>query len=470
MTSFAAINQDTEWDVRVSGAADNGSGFANLDPGTSVDYSTQDAAQLSLADFATAGIGNTTLTTATGGFTAAMAGNVIFLDNGTNLTNGYYQITVYTDTNTVTLDRAPDNGVGAMSAGDGKVGGATTHPQYLIDYADMAGGNIIYIKDGNYFKLGGDGSIIEPDFSCSPNCSIRGYKTSQGDFPVGADRPNLDCEAGGIDCINVIDDGWTFYNLIVENGGDDCVSTNSTGDNPVFYNVRLTSCVDMCSVGNDNSFWIGCEMDNCGDNAWLTASSQDIILWDSYIHDFTSVGFESTQSSAYFRVIDSIIESGTGDGILGSANCDAYFIKNSIFYNNTGAASDGIEFDEECGSTFYPHLFINNSFVSNGQHAVNMDISTAKTDFTFDFNNYFGHATELDGVVAGPNDTGDDDPEFTDAGGGDFTVGATSPLLDAALSVETVTTVTGAYNKNIAVDQDDNTAGGGCTNAFGVIQ
>ncbi len=96
----------------------------------------------------------------------------------------------------------------------------------LIDYADMASGNIIYIKDGNYFMLGGDSSIIELDFSCSPNCSIRGYKTSQGDFPVGADRPNLDCEAGGIDCINVIDDGWTFYNLIVENGGDDCVSTN----------------------------------------------------------------------------------------------------------------------------------------------------------------------------------------------------------------------------------------------------
>jgi hypothetical protein len=115
-----AIDATTIWEFR----ATNGSATNGLNPGTSVDYSDQNSSQLSLTDCATSGIGVTTLTSATGGFTAAMEGNVMYLHTGTNLTDGWYQITGYTDTNTIALDRAPDDGVGGVSAGDCEVGGA----------------------------------------------------------------------------------------------------------------------------------------------------------------------------------------------------------------------------------------------------------------------------------------------------------------------------------------------------------
>ena len=63
-------------------------------------------AELSLTDCATASAGSTTLTSSTGGFTAAMVGKYYKYFCGTNITAGFYEITGYTDTNTVTIDRA----------------------------------------------------------------------------------------------------------------------------------------------------------------------------------------------------------------------------------------------------------------------------------------------------------------------------------------------------------------------------
>jgi len=78
---------------------------------------------LSITDGATAGIGITILTSANGGFTEAMVDKYIYLSSGTNLTIGWYQITGYTNTNTVTLASAPDDGVGGVSGASGKIGG-----------------------------------------------------------------------------------------------------------------------------------------------------------------------------------------------------------------------------------------------------------------------------------------------------------------------------------------------------------
>jgi hypothetical protein len=61
-----ALSAATVWEMRTTGAQTNGGGYANLAPGTSVDYSQQDAAQLSLSDIATDGAG-TGLSSATGG-------------------------------------------------------------------------------------------------------------------------------------------------------------------------------------------------------------------------------------------------------------------------------------------------------------------------------------------------------------------------------------------------------------------
>jgi hypothetical protein len=117
---YAALPNDLVWEVRTTGNDDNG-GCKDTDAAT--DYTNQDSAQLTLTDLATSGAGVTTLTSATGGFTAAMVDNCIQIKSGTNFNVGFYEITGHTDTNTVTLDRTPSS-AGAGSGGTGSVGGA----------------------------------------------------------------------------------------------------------------------------------------------------------------------------------------------------------------------------------------------------------------------------------------------------------------------------------------------------------
>ncbi len=119
-----AIQATSQWWIRTDGDDDNGGGFDSGISGAGTNYSDQATAQLDLTDLATASAGSTTLTSVTGGFTSAMIGNCIKLRSGTNATAGYYFITGFTDINTVTIDRSCDNGVGGLSVGSGKLGGA----------------------------------------------------------------------------------------------------------------------------------------------------------------------------------------------------------------------------------------------------------------------------------------------------------------------------------------------------------
>ncbi len=86
----------------------------NLQPNIILDNS-----QLCLSDLAMVK-DNTTLTSAIGGFTAAMVGEKIYISAGTNFIVGWYTITTHVDTNTVTLNKTAatvdngEKGIGAM--------------------------------------------------------------------------------------------------------------------------------------------------------------------------------------------------------------------------------------------------------------------------------------------------------------------------------------------------------------------
>ena len=187
-----ALSYDLDWEIRTTG--DNTNGGAYKRTGTGTDYSQQDAAELSLTDCATASAGSTTLTSSTGGFTAAMVGNTINISSGTNITAGFYEITGYTDTNTVTIDRAPDDGVGGISGATGKVGGALAWPQDgVVQY------NKVWIKSGTYTLTNTtQGAANGPIYVNQTNtgCSFEGYENTRGDlgtppvFSAGSQNPS----------------------------------------------------------------------------------------------------------------------------------------------------------------------------------------------------------------------------------------------------------------------------------------
>ena len=101
--AWAAINAASQWDIRSTAEANNGGCWWNSG-GASTDYSQQDAAQLTLTDI-TSNAAGTAWASVTGGFTANMVGSCVRLSSGTNFTVGTYQITAFTDTNNVTVDR-----------------------------------------------------------------------------------------------------------------------------------------------------------------------------------------------------------------------------------------------------------------------------------------------------------------------------------------------------------------------------
>lgn len=192
LPSWAALPFDAAWELRTTGDDDNGGCYDTGGSGT--DFSQQDAAQLSLTDLATSGIGVTTLTSVTGGFTAAMVDNCIQIRSGTNVTacatGGacFYEITVRTDTNTVTLDRAPDDGVGGISGGSGDVGGALASPGKAAQA--MVGGNTVHHKSGTYTITSTSsnisGGVVIPPAGASDTAITRwiGYETTREDDGV----------------------------------------------------------------------------------------------------------------------------------------------------------------------------------------------------------------------------------------------------------------------------------------------
>lgn len=169
-----AIAGTVEWEVRTTGDSTNGGGFNVNSAGT--DYSQQDASQLSLTDCATASVGSTTLTSTTGGFTAAMVGNMINLSSGTNLTAGIYEITGYTNGNTITIDRAADDGVGGVGSAVGKIGGALDWPPM----SQSSQANHIWIKSGTYTLTSSTTNALYAPMSYTLR-TIEGYETTRRD-------------------------------------------------------------------------------------------------------------------------------------------------------------------------------------------------------------------------------------------------------------------------------------------------
>lgn len=433
-----SLNAATVWEVRTTGAATNGGGFYNRTPGTSVDYSQQDAAQLAPTNLYR--VAANSLYSDSFVFTAAMVGNIIYIASGTHFTAGYYEITARTDNTHVTLDRDPaSEDTSAHKDGVGKVGGATNHPQTIA--AVLIEGNKIYIKSGTYQPVGANAYVLSTAAEAYPGRIFWiGYDTSRTATPTGTNRPLFDAntQANGL----IIGQwGNVFANIRIDNSTDDGVTCTVTGF--VMFNCKISNSGDNgINASSTIPFLINCEITLCSDRGVVTSNYAQIT--NCYIHDNTgqAVDVGSAITSIFHSIADTNIGSGfdsTGDG--GCGICAV----NSVAYNNSGATSDGFVYAGGDDYLTRPSGIINCSSISNGRYAFNASRG-ANDNLFFDYNNYYGHATELNNITAGNNDTGDDDPEFTAAADGDFTLGATSPLLDKGASVSSPSTgVTGTY-------------------------
>jgi hypothetical protein len=346
-------------------------GYVSVGFNGGIDYSQQNAAQLSVIDIATDGAG-TQLTSATGGFTAAMVGNVIYLTGG-GCTAEWYQIATYIDANNVTIDRSAGPNLLGVT---GKVGGAFAFGGALDDDFGNNGkppGNRFYIGPGTHnsgdymnWNVTGDSSLL---------VRIFGYHAQRGDLPLGDDRPlvNLGAFLAGLS------GGYLFvahlrftaagaYTFQILPGNSvifNCKATNTraAADSHAFWgNVTLCNfiaCQAECAaqtatnkafyVGNQNNWFIGCYAKNAGIGFDLASNFNAVLFCVAAECAIQAVkaqpwcrimgltmyhcgdGIDSTHS---LIVLNNIISACTR-GIVAAATADSVISLFNCLYNTT---------------------------------------------------------------------------------------------------------------------------------------
>jgi len=295
-----ALHVDTVVEIRTTGANTNGGGWANVTPGTSVDYTQQNAPQLALVDIATDAAG-TKLTSATGGFTAAMEGSVIFLTGGVPaVAEDWYQIITggYIDGNNVTIDRS----AGANKAGaTGNLGGAykigVSAGKDMVFFSNLGGPRDAWIKSGSYGPMGTN--ISFPGGGAPTMGRIRGYDAARGDNPTGTDRPLIDM---GDWAFNV-HGGHSLEHVRLTGTGANVGEVVYTSSTSFLFNLRV-ECTGVAAgrhaiyaEGSDTTL-LGCQASTTGSGAsYAIYLHQSCKAFHCFAHD-SQRGFYLAAASA----------------------------------------------------------------------------------------------------------------------------------------------------------------------------
>lgn len=420
-----AIASTTAWEVRTDGDDNNGGGFDPVGGGT--DYSQQAAAQLSVTDGS--GSGTTNLNSATGGFTAAMVGNILQITGGT-LTAGFYEITAYVDSNNVTLDRTPGTGSGSTV----KVGGALA----TVDKADDAvvPGNVVFIKAGTYTRTA--------TWSLTADGSTTGYIRFVG--------YNTNRTISNSDTRPLITTATNSVRILEPNGANYCLfhnlnfSTTATTKANFMANISFTSAniqFQFCkfedfptvySRETSNSAtveWWFCEFSGCTGSALHVASSSGSLnVFFCYFHDCLT-GISTAANAGTVTLMNCIFDTMSSYGLSLTRTTTSVadiVVEECIFYN---CATNGIRYIGNAAIYFNSRSrLLNNIFVGGTYAIYAQNADTIRPLHLYRNNAFYNQTFRYN--------------NFSDPEGTDITLTA-DPFVDAA-------------NGNFALN---NTAGGG---------
>jgi Right handed beta helix region len=378
--SWAALSAATVWEVRAStGSDNNGGGWHAGSPG--IDYTQQAAAQLTDTDLATTGV-VTTVTSVTGGFTANMVGDLLHVVSGTNWTPGFYEITAFTNGNTVTVDRAPTTAAGV--AGTGSVGGA------LATLGTLSGA---MVASNKAFCTGAftTGSTITFAQSVSTPAAatlrtrLIGYTTTRTDNG----RATLTLTSTGLSGIMSTGAGLSVENLFV-----DCAS-QGTSTGMTFQSSR--GYILNCKVANfaTRGIYIQTSESQISDSEVTGGLAASTLALDTtggssnqmvrcYIHDNACSGcsFLNPELVAW-----NLIANNTGGSSHGIIIQEKGYIHNNTIHGNGG---DGIRF---LGSVLIQDLWRNNLITNNGGFGIDNTSAALPASPEYDGNAYFGNTS-----------------------------------------------------------------------------
>jgi hypothetical protein len=414
-----SINASTIWELRTTGDWRNGGGFYDRTPGTSVDYTQQTSPELEVTDAACAS--NTTLTSATGGFTAAMVGSIVCISSGTNAIVGWYEITARTDANTVTIDRTCATG-GNMTAAVARVGGAwnvggADADRTFFNTTNKNVSNSIHIKSGTYTFSVSSGSIVLTG-------KLFGYNSTRLDAPTLTNRPifantsstaanYFSNSAADIQSMRFSTTDTTYCVVLAAGSGRviNCSFLNSFNSASAEGLRTQTAC-----------FLIGCRVESTYGYGWGVASVSPAYVDRCYFKGVRAFQLGATVTD----IITNCVFKGSSYGIY---NVSTYSLRN--FNNNVVYGGTYGLYGANWAAGFY--TFYNN-IISGNTTGIYVSASHAAPVFT-GYNCWYNNTNNGQGGWTLPATDITSDPLLNDPGNDDFTLQAASPCKTAGLGL-----------------------------------
>ena len=374
-----------------TGSMVNGGGFKTGASGT--DYSQQDAAQWTAADGTSTA--STTFISLTSTFTSAIVGNVLHITAGTGATVGWYEVTGYTDANTVTLDRVS----GTYTAATFYVGGALSLNSTLDDdfFEEISGANTtdgvkVWFKNGS-FTLGEAVSIAGAGGTQAP-IVVEGYNATRGDTPTGTSRPTITGAANSF----ALGTNWDIYNIIFTGTATSVLSITAS-DKVINCKITNTSTIVRSALifASNNTFIYNVEAISYRGTAIATTGNVSARVFNSYLHD-SNVGFSSNATTPASHISGNIISDNVNSAInFSTAVTGDTNISNNTIYGAENKLGTGVVLIT--GST-NAKIFNNiiYGFVTGVSHA---DVQSVGFD---NYNDYNNNNTDVTNWTKGAND------------------------------------------------------------------
>ncbi len=288
---------------------------ANLTSGTwTIDYTQSGTAKSSGQDLIISAT-NTVVFSPSYVFRNSDIGNSIRIYSPSGWTNGLYYITGIAGT-MANLSSSP--GTANTTGGHWTLGGATNHPNYVIQGVQDGG---IWIKAGTYTSSTG--------YNLAARSFVWGYNTYRGDAPKGDDRPLITSSAPNTTLIsgsgaNIMN---SFAFLRVAGTGLTNVNGFSNGNsrNQMMF-CKATDCVIGFSLSNAGLYL---EAVNCGTGINGGASYGSVA-----INCTTGFNYGLAANCSFNIAIGCTTGFSTSDTVL--HNCVAHNCRTGFITNNLG--------------------------------------------------------------------------------------------------------------------------------------
>lgn len=401
-SAWSAVTPATIWEMRVAGTTTSGGGFDSTIASAGTDMSIFDnknAAACTSCQSATVNISTadavtnntTTVTSASGNFSAALIGNTIYLAGG-GTTTGWYQVTAVGGSTSITVDRATGGAGGSsqtMNIG-GAVGGGASLTTLEIATNGAQPGNILYVKAGAWvvtttqtFSL--TGTVTAPYVYI-------GYTTTRSDGGM----TTVQTATNSVSIFNITGGHHKFNNFIAERtagttvkgfvitvGGailrhTKALNTTSSGyevgnasTNAVIFDSWATGVSGsggylVTSAGAESPVIIGATANANSVNGFVFAGSDG-----SRVICERCVSVNNTGSANGFNVsgtqtvvITNSVAYGNAAAGVAITSIGSLVLLNNIFYNNTTyGVNSAIDYTGGGGLT---HMFDYNAFGANG--------------------------------------------------------------------------------------------------------